>query len=72
MFSFIAGMTPQFLCGGSLINKDYILSAAHCISPELTQGWTPELIRLGEHQTTESPDCLDDERVNMKSSLTLT
>lgn len=42
-------------CGGSLINKRYILTAAHCIKTRSTLQL--EYVRLGEHTRSTDIDC---------------
>jgi len=51
----------RYGCGGTIINKWYILTAAHCLNDGVDDTLIREVI-LGEHTLGTDPDCSDDDK----------
>lgn len=58
----------DFLCGGTLIHKNYIITAAHCIRGQnfIKNLLTPDTVRLGEHDLRSEIDCNDEVRTHIE------
>ena len=53
-FAVVMRSRGKYFCGGSLINRHYILTAAHCFHG---RGDTPTEVAIGEHDISKDCDC---------------
>ena len=54
-FAVVMRARGKYFCGGSLINRHYILTAAHCFHGR--GGDTPTEVAIGEHDISKDCDC---------------
>ena len=54
-----------YSCGATLINRRYVVTAAHCHNKATKDGTIAEVV-LGDHNLSRNPDCTTDRKLGLQ------